>query len=161
MSVLTPIDFARSRQDVVDHVAVDVRQTKVTPRVAVRHFLVIDSVAVKDRRMEVMDMNPVLYRGQAEVVGRPVAEAGLHSTSGHEHGEAVVVVVPSLFSLGGGGPAELSTPDHQGLIQQATPLEIPDQGRNALVTGLRQLGMATPDVSVPGVPGNIVTIDGV
>ena len=109
--------------------------------------------------MEVMDMDPVLYCCQAEIISRPVAEAGFHSTPGHEHREAVVVVVPSLLSLGGGGPAEFSTPDYQGFIQQAAPLEILDQGRDALVAGARQLRVSADDVTVTGVPGDVVAVD--
>ncbi len=93
--VLTPTDFARSRQDVVNHVAVDVRQTEVTPRVAVRQFLVIDSEAVKDRRMEVMVVNLALHSGKSEIICRAVDVTSLHATARKKKREAVVVVVPS------------------------------------------------------------------
>ena len=109
--------------------------------------------------MQVMDMDPVFNGCEPEVVRGAVAEAGLDSTAGHEHGEAVVVVIPSLLTLGGGSSSEFTAPDHKGFIQQTAPLEILDQGGDSLVTSLGEPGVSAFYVSVAGVPGDVVTVN--
>src|SRR3712207_8851436 len=50
--------------------------------------------------------------------------------SGQPHGEAPVVVVPSVTALGRRCAAELAAPDHQRVLQQAAPLQVGQQGRH-------------------------------
>ena len=54
---------------------------------------VIDSQAVEDRRVEVMDVHLVLDRSEPELVRGAVHVATPDSAAGHPHGETVVVVV--------------------------------------------------------------------
>ena len=148
-----------SGDDIVDHLAVNIGQAVITSAVAVGQLLVIQSHEGQDGGVQVMDMDPILNSGEPEIVRGSIAESGLDATAGHAHGEAVVVVISSLLALGGGSSSELTAPDHQGLIQQASPLEILDQGGDSLVTGLGEPGVSTLDVSMAGVPGDVVTVN--
>ena len=72
----------------------------------------------------------------------------------------VAAVLPILqIALAVGGPPKLTTPDHQGILQQITLFEIANQSGDALVAGIGQSLVATGDVSVTGVPGDVVTVD--
>ena len=60
-----------SRQDVSDDVAVDVGQAVVTAAEAVGESLVVEAHEVQDGRVEVVNMDLLLGRVPAELVGRP------------------------------------------------------------------------------------------
>ena len=57
-----PLRTLRSRNQVVDHVAVNVGEAIVTPRIAVGELLVIEAHEVENRRVHVVDMDAVLDR---------------------------------------------------------------------------------------------------
>ena len=59
----------------VDDAAVHVGQAEVAAAVAVRQLLVVEAQQVQDRRVQVVDVDPVLDRLEAELVGRPVGRA--------------------------------------------------------------------------------------
>ena len=146
-----------SGDDIVDHLAVYVGQAVVASTVAVGQLLMVESHEMEDRCMEVMDMDPVLYCGQAEIVSRPVAEAGFHSTPGHEHREAVGVVIPTgaLAVLSRWLATELTAPDDQGLIEHPALLEILDQSRDGLV-GIAGMNAVVAFEAAVGIPVIIV-----
>ena len=51
-----------------------VRQAEVAPGVAVRQLLVVEAQQVQDRRLQVVDVDLLLDRLEAELVGRPVGQ---------------------------------------------------------------------------------------
>ena len=50
----------RSRNQIMDHVAMNVGETIVTPRVAVGELLVIEAHEVENRRIHIVDVDAVL-----------------------------------------------------------------------------------------------------
>ena len=56
-------------------VPVDVGQAEVAAAVAVRQLLVVEAHQVQDRRVQVVDVDAVLDRVEAELVGRAVDHA--------------------------------------------------------------------------------------
>ena len=108
-----------SGQDVLHHMPVDVGEAEVAAGVAVGELLMVQAEDVEDGGVEVVDVDFVLLGEVAVVVGGAVGDAALHAAAGHPHGEAFGVVIASVAALGGGGAAELATPDDEGVFEEA------------------------------------------
>ena len=119
----------------------------------------IESHLIENGRVQVVDVDTVLDGRAAEHVSGTVAVAGFHAATSHPDGEAVVIVVAAVFTLGSWCAAELTAPDNERLIEEATGLEIFEQCGNPLVTGLGQAGVTALDVAMAGVPGDVVAVD--
>ena len=111
----------------------DVGEAEVAAGVVVGEFLVIEAEEVENGGLEIVDVDGVFGGGEAEFVGGAVDVTALHSTAGHPHGEAVVVVVAAFMvpafgsRLGhfhGGGAAEFAAPDDEGFVEEAALFEI-------------------------------------
>src|SRR5207248_287381 len=113
----------RSRQKVVNDFAVHVREPEVAAGVAVGEPLVVDAEHVEQRRVQVVDRNALVHGAEAEFVRGAVAGPALEAAAGHEHGEAVRVVVAAVAAFGDGGAAELAAPDDGGFVEQAPAFE--------------------------------------
>ena len=98
-----------------------VRQSVIAALEAVGELRVIEAQEVQDGRLQVVDVDFVLGDEVAEFVRRAVGHAGLHAAAGHEHGEAVRIVVAAQV---GGAVAffverrasELAAPDDERLV---------------------------------------------
>src|SRR5436190_18398806 len=102
-----------------------------------KELLVVNPEQVQDRGMPIRDAHLVFGRGQANLVGAPVGGSPLHSAAGKPAAGGVLVVIAAglLFvlvgrQLGNRQAAELSTPNHERLIEQASLLEIRQQTCN-------------------------------
>ena len=97
-------------------------------------FLVIEAEEVEEGGLEVVDVDLVLDRVEADVVRGSVGDAGFDAATGHPDGEGVGMVVPSpalaIFhrALKEGGATELASPDHQGVIEQPSLFEVLNKG---------------------------------
>ena len=84
----------------MNHSPGDVGQAVVAAGVAVGETLVVEAEEVQDRRVEVVDVDFVLDGSEAELVGGSVGRASLHAGSGEPGGEAEMIVVSTIASLG-------------------------------------------------------------
>ena len=113
----------------------------------------VDAELVEHGGVQVLDVQPLGDGGCAELVGLAKAGAPLDPAAGHPHREAVSVVVAAgpLGVLGGGLAAELAAPDHQGLVEQAAPLQVLEQPGDRLVgtAGVVVVVVLEVAVSVP------------
>src|SRR3954453_23175903 len=116
------------RDDVLDDVAEVVRKPEIPAVVAVRELLVVEAQQGEDRRVEVVDVDAVLDRAVAELVGRPVREPALDAPAGHPRAEPAAVVVATglgrAVGVAGDGAAELAAPDHQRVLEHPALLEV-------------------------------------
>src|SRR5262245_13404798 len=71
----------RLGDQLLDHVAVDVREAEVAARVAVGELLVVEAHQLEDRRLEIVDVDALLHRLEAELVGRAVDVAALRAAA--------------------------------------------------------------------------------
>ena len=69
-------------KDVVDNVTMHVGQPEVPAAVTVRQPLVIQPHQVQHGRVQVVDVDAVLDRLEAEFVGRAVRQPALHAAAG-------------------------------------------------------------------------------
>src|SRR5262249_24533403 len=108
-----------SADQLPDDSPVDVGQAEVAAGVAVGELLVVEAEEVEDRGVEVVDVDLVRDRGEAELVGGAVDVAAAGAAAGQPHRESVMVVVAAGEGrqLGDGCPAELAAPDHQHLVE--------------------------------------------
>src|SRR5437879_13614597 len=99
--------------------AFDPDELLVQAAVEVAESVGVEPELVQDRSMKLLDMEPVLDGGAAELVGLADAGAPLDPAAGQPHCEAVrVVVAPGpFFVLGRRLAAELTAPDDQGRVE--------------------------------------------
>ena len=95
----------------------------------------IQSQQMQDGGVDVMDVDRILHRREAQVVRPSNRLTGPDAAPGEPHGVGVDVVVASdgVPFLPHGSPAELSSPDHQGGVQESPLFQVPDQGRGGAV----------------------------
>src|SRR5947209_3928844 len=99
-----------SGQDRLDNLPRDVREAEVASLEAISQPLVVDAEEAEDGRVQVVDVDRVLHRRVAELVGGAVADPAFDPAAGHPDGEAFDVVVPAR-ALRHRSPAELAAPD--------------------------------------------------
>ena len=101
--------------------------------VHVDDFGVIEAEEAEDGCVDVVDVHLVFRRIKAEVVGGADGLATFDSASGHPHGEASGVVVPSIAFFAHRGTAEFATPDDEGFVEEAALFEVGDEADDGLV----------------------------
>src|SRR5678816_4368913 len=77
-----------------------------------------------------MDVDPVLDRLEAELIGGAVHDAALDSTTRKPRGEAKAVMVAPFGPLGGRSASELTPPDDQRVVEQTARFKILQQRGN-------------------------------
>ena len=100
--------------------AMDISEAEVAALAAEGEAFMVDAELVKNGGVEIVDVNLVLNGVKAELVGGTVGEAGLHSTAGHPHCEAVRVMITTPgFSphLRHRCPAKFTAPDDEGIVK--------------------------------------------
>ena len=100
--------------------------------------VVVDTHAVQDSGVHLVEVNGVLRNVVAEVISRSVAHACLDTSAGHPHAEVAGVVVtavvlPCQFALAIGSTPEFTAENNQRVLQHAPLLEILDQGGGRLI----------------------------
>ena len=120
------------------HLAEYIGQPVVAPLMLVGEPLMVDAQEVKDRRVEVVDMDAVTGDAVAERIGRAVDGPRLDAAAGAPDSETARVMIAAI--VGGRqlplaiiGAAELATPEHQSVVEHAALLQVDDQGRTGLV----------------------------
>ena len=95
----TPQKQALSGDNILDDLAIHVRQPEIAAGVAVGQPGVIQAQQVQDRRVQVVDVDLVFDRVIAVVVGLAVGEARLDAAAGHPHRVAVRIVVAAVVAF--------------------------------------------------------------
>src|SRR5262245_47483506 len=78
---------ARSRQNLLHQFAFHIRQPKIAALETICELLVIEADAMKDRRMQVMDMNTVLRNVKAQLIRFADRHAAFDAAPGKPHCE--------------------------------------------------------------------------
>lgn len=68
-------------------------QPEIATGVSIRQLFVIDPQLMQDRRMKVVDMNPIVDRTKTKIVGLTKRHSASDTASSHPDREAVVIVV--------------------------------------------------------------------
>lgn len=107
--------------------------------------LVMNAEQVQQGAVDVSDVHGIFRDGVAEFVGRSVLHTGLDAASRHPEGERVLVVIATagvrMFgALEHRGAAELAGEEDEGLVEEATHLEIAEKGADGAVDVGAELG---------------------
>ncbi len=130
------------RQQLLHDAAVDVGEAEVAALEAVGEFLVVEAEEMKDRRLEIVDMDGVFGDVEPEVIGRADGLTGLDTATGHPHAEGLGVMIAATTAAEGGtgfdhGCApEFTAPDDEGVVEEPALFQIVDQ------RGTRLIGLA-------------------
>ncbi len=103
---------------------------------------VVNTQEVHDGRMKIMHMEAVFHGIEPQVIGRPDGLPASHPAPSHPHGEARGVVVASAVLLAHRRAPKLTTPDHEGFVEQSTRLEVREQARDGFVDGPAEFRVA-------------------
>ncbi len=134
-----------------------VGQTEVAAGVAVGEAFVVEAEEFQQRGVQVVDVDRVFDRFEAEFVGGSVDVAAAHSAAGQPHREAVMIVVAAVDLAGvraglrefhGRRAPELAAPDDQRLFEQSALLEIGQQRADRLIALLGEAAVVDFDVVV-------------
>ena len=82
----------------------------------VNQFFMIDSHHVQDRRVDVVDVQPIFHGMQTQFIGRPVRMSCSHTATRHPHGKAGRIVIATVALFTHRRSPELAAPDHQCLV---------------------------------------------
>ena len=99
---------------------------------------------------------------EAEFVRGAVAGSALEAAAGHEHREAVGVVIAAVAAFGDGRAAEFAAPDHRGFVEEAAAFEVANEGGGGAVHVRATAAQVLVDaaVVVPGLAGAVVDVNG-
>src|SRR5262249_60378524 len=114
---------------------------------------VLQAKQVEPRRLDVVDADAVFNSLVAELARLAVVHSALDAAAGQPDREGLRVVVAALRTLRIRGPAEFPAPDDERILEQATRLEVGEQGGGRLIGGLAATAMVGLDVVV-AVPGH-------
>src|SRR5262245_1240887 len=112
-----------SRNDLLDDFAVNVGQAIIAALEAVGQLFVIETEAVQNGRLQIVNVNRPVGNAETEIVGRPVGQARLDTAASEEHGVTVRVMIAAEVRAAGGAAlaerrsAKLAAPDHQCRVE--------------------------------------------
>jgi len=113
-----PTGSFRLAQDGANDGTVDVGEAMVAAAVTVGQALVVESEAVEEGGVEIVDVDRVLHGLAPEIVGLPMDQASADAASGHPDGETLMVVVAAVVLAAVGGASEFASPEHEGVFEQ-------------------------------------------
>src|SRR5262249_26544030 len=124
-------------------------------------LLVVQTEAVQDGRVDVVQMDRLLHRIQADLIGRPEGEGAPHAAARHPHRDPIVVVITPIATLAHRRASELPAPDDQGFFEEAALLQVLQQARDGTVALTAELGVILFKVAmgVPLAAGSHVKLD--
>ena len=138
-------------QRFLNHFAVVNRRPFVPSIVQIRQPLVIHADEMKDGRVDVVDVRPILDCAQPDLIGLTNDGAGFDAAAGHPDGKAPRIVIAAFALFIEGSAAKFAGPDHQGAVQQTARFKVGQQRPHRFVGGHAQLGVIVFQIDV-GIP---------
>src|SRR5205814_230381 len=98
-----------------------------------------DAQLVQDRGLQIVNVDAVLRHRVAVIVRLPVDRASLETAACNPHTVAGAQMVATMsagivnIALNEDGPPELSSPEHDGLVEQTALLQVHHQSGGRLV----------------------------
>ena len=109
-----------------------ISESEVTSLILMNRSFVVNSEQVQHSGVQIVNADSVFGHVDAVIVRLAVVDATLGSTPRHPHCETAWMVIASIrffsqLSLRVDGPAELSAPDDQRVVQHAALLQVTQQ----------------------------------
>ena len=102
-----------SGQNILQHLAMDIGQSHLAPAEADREALVVQAEEVQHRGVQIVNLDRLLDRFVAVLVGGPVDTPALDAAAGQPDRETERVVIPAVGTLGERGATKLPRPNDQ------------------------------------------------
>src|SRR4051794_17671140 len=112
------------RQDVVNDVAIHIREPHVSARESERQAGVIDALEMQHRGMQIVNVELALDDLVTELISLAVDRASLNAPAGQPQGKTERIMVAPIGALGERRAAEFARPHHERLIEQTPLLQI-------------------------------------
>src|SRR5262249_1219213 len=106
-----------SRNDPVDHLAMDIGQTHVAAAEPKRQPLVIDAEEMQHCRVQIVHLQLVLHDLVSPFVRLAKGNPGLGPAAGEPDGESELVMIAAVRSLSERRAPELACPDDECVLQ--------------------------------------------
>src|SRR5262245_62824639 len=91
-----------SDQNLFHHLAKNVCQSEITARIAKRQAFVVESEAVQDRRLEIVNVDWLLDDVVTQLVGRTMNDARFDAAAGEPHRVRTRVMIAAELATKGG-----------------------------------------------------------
>src|SRR5262245_12325420 len=105
--------------------SVDVGEAEITTLKTVGQLGVIEAKQMQKRRMQVVDVNPILDHIETQIIGLAQRYPGSDAAAGQPHREGVRVMVAAVVSpLHHWRAPEFAAPNDQSILEHVTLLEI-------------------------------------
>ena len=113
----------------------DIGETEVPSLETKGEFGVINAEQVEQSGVNIVHVGLVGDRVEAEFVGLAEDLARFHAATGEPHGEGVDMMVATggIAVFSHGGASELAAPNDEGILEQASLLQVLDEGGLALI----------------------------
>ena len=98
----------------------NVCQSHIAATESKRGFRMLDAHQIKHRCVQVMDFRAVFNRLVPPLIRRTIDEPRLHTSASHPACKTERIVIPTVLTLSERGSPELSGPDDESFIQEAT-----------------------------------------
>ena len=121
---MTPGGSAFLREDVVNHLAVDVSGPIIATAVVIRQLFVVQPQLVTEGGNHVRNTDSIDDALVPKIIRFTIDQAWLETASGEPEGERISVVVAARPVLCGWQAAKFAGPDDQGLIEQAPLFQV-------------------------------------
>src|SRR5258706_8931141 len=117
---------------------------------AARHFKLprVQPELVKHCGMYIGHIVPILDGMEANLIGRSIHDATLDAATSQPYRETKGMMVAAVGALRARRPAKLGGEDHDGVVEQATLLQIPNETGDWFIYLLAQLGVSLLEVAV-------------
>ena len=90
--------------------------------------------------MQIVEVHPVFDGLYAMLIGLAVAHSSTNTSACHPEGEPGRIVIPSVLFLNVRGPSKFSSPNHQGVFEEVSFVQIMEQGGEWLIGGSAIVG---------------------
>ena len=116
-------------------------------------LFVIDSHAMEDGGVEIIDMDRIFGDVVAEFVGGSEFDSPSDATAGHPHRKTLRVVIAAVVGFGEStlavnGPSEFPSPNDECRVEESPLLKVLDQGSRGLVDIPALRGQVSCDIPV-------------
>ena len=132
-SIVFPARHRNSGDNLADHPAFHVGQSKVAAGVSVGELFVVESQCRQNGGVQVCDLNEVLDGFVSVVITATVSDSRLDAAPSHPQCECVGVVIATVLTLGVRRATKLASPHHQRVLQQIALLKISQQRSDRLI----------------------------
>ena len=148
-------NIVKLRNDVVEHVSIDVRQAVIATGVEVGELLMVEAHLMEDGGVEVVDVSLVRFDMKTEFIGRSMDGAAFDSPTRHPCREGRGMVVAASGS--DRSATKFAGPNDEGFIEESALFEIFKQAGDRLV-GLGAKFLVPLVVVAVGVPIGMVEL---